>query len=262
MAQVLQKQRIVGNPGRRRKYNRNPGEILGLALAGNPGGKKKRMAKKRNTAKRHASGRGRRKSYKRNPGQVRHHATKHRTTRRYKRNAGGGPNMGGVVTIAGSALVSAFVTKLGTQMVLGDKNTGVMGYAGNLGVGAALWFVASKFLRSHNVAVGVLTGTVIQVMLRALNDYTPLGSYVSQLGMGDYQMQSFVTPQVLVAPMNNADIAVPPGWGAPAALPPPTPAQTMTASAGVSAPGGGGGNPSGAGMSGLYGGGWGGGLYG
>jgi hypothetical protein len=38
--------------------------------------------------------------------------------------------------------------------------------------------------------------------------------------MGDYQIQSFVTPQVLVDPLNSAEVAIPDGW-APRMLPPP-----------------------------------------
>jgi hypothetical protein len=51
------------------------------------------------------------------------------------------------------------------------------------------------------------------VILRALNDYTPFGSYVANLGMGDYQMQSYVTPQILLDPVNSSAINIPPGWG-------------------------------------------------
>ena len=36
----------------------------------------------------------------------------------------------------------------------------------------------------------------------------------SQLGVGDYQMQNFVTPQRLQDPLNSAAIEIPSGWGA------------------------------------------------
>jgi hypothetical protein len=67
--------------------------------------------------------------------------------------------------------------------------------------------------------------------------------------MGDYQMQSFVTPQVLVDPWRNAEISIPPGWAPRIAAPvAPPPAQTMTAAVGA----GGSGGPKG--MGNLYGG--------
>jgi hypothetical protein len=130
-----------------------------------------------------------------------------------------------------------------------------------------LWFLTEKVMHNRAAAAGVIAGTAVQIILRIINDYTPFGSYVAQLGMGDYQMQSFVTPQVLVDPWNSAEIAIPDGWGA---APPPmlSPASSagsggggntmskMTAAAGV--PSGGGGGLSGGG---LYGGGGGGGLY-
>ena len=96
--------------------------------------------------------------------------------------------------------------------------------------GAVLWFVAEKVMKNRNAANGIIAGTLVQIILRVINDYTPFGSYVANLGMGDYQMQSFVTPQVLVDPMKNATIAVPPGWGS-------RPAPVMSASGGPNAQG-------------------------
>ncbi len=259
MAQTLHKTRVVGNPGgRRKKYRRasNPGDILGFTLAaGNPGRKGgKHMAKR---AKKHASRRSGTSKYKRNTGRLSTKGRSSHRVRRYKRNAGGGMSggIGPVLVMGVSVLAGALGSKLGAQIVLGQKNTGALGYAGNVGVGGLLWFLADKVLKNRTAANGIIAGTVVQVLLRAINDYTPFGQYVNSLGMGDYQMQSFVTPQVLVDPMGSAEIAIPNGWAPQMALPAAaSPAQAMTATAG------GGGN--GAGMSGLYGGGWGGGLYG
>ena len=118
----------------------------------------------------------------------------------------------GYVTNAVWAIIGALGSKLGTQAVLGSNNTGIMGYAGNLAVGAGLWLLTEKMLRNREASKGVVTGTMIQVIIRAINDFTPFGSYVQQLGMGDYMVQSYVTPQVLVDPWNNAQIAIPNGW--------------------------------------------------
>lgn len=184
--------------------------------------------------------------------------------RRHASNPGMGA-LGPLVTNAVFVIVGALGSKLGAQAVLGSKNVGLIGYAGNAAAGGILWFITEKIMKNRAASTGVIAGTIVQIVLRILNDYTPFGAYVAQLGMGDYQMQSFVTPQVLVDPMRNADIQIPSGWGGggggpmrmltAGGSPAPggqTPAATMTATAGGGSPG----------MGGLYGGGWGGGLYG
>lgn len=272
MAQTTLRQKVYGNPGRRRKRHsgahrkaRNNPDILGFVLspmAGNPGRKRGSMAKRRanrgarrrkhNTARRRNPGMKmaarRNRSYggvthrrkRRNPGVRRHH-------RHHRRN----PGMGGIgpdITNAIFVIVGALGSKLGAQAVLGSNNVGVVGYAGNAAVGAILWFLTEKVMKNRDAAKGVIAGTLVQIILRVINDYTPLGSLVSQLGLGDYQAQAFVTPQILANPMQNATIAIPQGWGAA----PPMP----SASAGA-------GQVSGkSGMAGLYGGGPSRGLYG
>lgn len=191
------------------------------------------------------------------------HSHMHKSSYKRHHNPTGMGGLGPLVTNAAFVIVGALGSKLGAQMILGDKNTGVLGYAGNAGVGVALWFLTEKVMKNRAASSGVIAGTLVQIILRILNDYTPFGSYVAQLGMGDYQMQSFVTPQILVDPWHSAEIAVPDGWGA--APPPmlPAAAQASIVPAGKPMPTvtGGGGNSSG--VSGLYGagGGWGGGLY-
>lgn len=235
MAQTTLKQRIIGNPGRRRearkkKRSSNPGEILGFVLgpaAGNPGRKRGNMAKtkanrgkKRHYAKHHRSNpghrmnRGHSKHRRRsNPGVMHHHRRHHR------RNPGFGGEVGAIFTNAVFVIVGALGSKLGAQAILGTNNVGIMGYAGNAATGAVLWFLADKWLKNKAAASGIIAGTMVQIILRVINDYTPFGSYVANLGMGDYQMQSFVTPQVLVNPWKNANVQIPAGWG-PGAAPP------------------------------------------
>jgi hypothetical protein len=162
--------------------------------------------------------------------------------------------MGGLtpmVTNAVFVIVGALGTKLATQAVLGTNNVGLVGYAGNAAAGGVLWFLTSKVMKNPAASSGVIAGTIVQIVLRIIHDYTPFGQYVAQLGMGDYQMQSFVTPQVLVDPWRNADISIPRGWA------PKTVVQLPAGAAPAGAP------AAGAGMAGLYGrgGGWGGGLY-
>ena len=244
MAQTIQRQRIIGNPGERRarKRSRNPGEILGfvLAPAGNPGRKRGNMAKAK-------ANRGRVNHSKHNPGtrrrklntshrrklntSHRHHHKKLRkpgrmkVRRHHRRNPGEMSGIGPMFTNAVFVIVGALGSKLGAQAVLGTNNVGVVGYAGNAATGAILWFLAEKVMKNKAAAAGIVAGTLVQIILRVINDYTPFGQYVSNLGMGDYQMQSFVTPQVLVDPWRNANVQIPQGWGA---------ARPMSASAGPS----------------------------
>lgn len=232
MAQTVRTRKVVGNPGRRafgspyrkrtaarKPRRRNPGQIVGWTL-GNPGRKKGHMTK----AKRKSNAGSHKKRYSRrrksNPG-TSHRRRHHRVThRRYKRNPGMGiSGVGHLVTNAVFTIIGALGSKLGAQMVLGSNNTGLIGYAGNAAAGGVLWFLAEKVLKNRGAAEGVLAGTAVQIVLRLINDYTPFGSYTANLGMGDYQMQSFVTPQVLVAPMQNADIRIPNGWAPTIQLP-------------------------------------------
>jgi hypothetical protein len=287
MAQTTVRQRIIGNPGQKRGYKRkasgkhrkrNPGDILGFVLsppAGNPGRKKGGSMAKAKRNRGYARKNRPHHKRKRNPGMKmarRNPGYRHR--RRSRRNVGrrtnhrrrnpGEMGIGAALTNAVFVVVGALGSKLGAQAVLGTNNVGVVGYAGNAAAGGVLWFLAEKVMKNRNAANGIIAGTLVQIILRVINDYTPFGSYVANLGMGDYQMQSFVTPQVLVAPWQNADIAIPPGWGGgtralPAAMP-------MSATAGASqrpkaAAAAASAAPA-AGVSGLYGGGGGPGLYG
>jgi len=129
----------------------------------------------------------------------------------------------GMGNITGLAMNAVFViagavgSKLLTQMVLGSNNVGVIGYAGNAVAGGVLWFLAEKVLKNRQAAHGVIAGTAVQIVLRLLSDYTPFGQYLALSGFGDYQAQSFVTPQVLVDPFNSAEIQIPPAYRALAA---------------------------------------------
>lgn len=116
-------------------------------------------------------------------------------------------------------------SKLGAQMVLGSNNTGVVGYAANLAVGAVLAYGAKSVMRNAKAARDIFKGAILQVVLRAITDYTPFGSYTSQLGMGDYMASNWVTPQRYVDGLNSAQVQIPSGWA-------PT---TVVASSGVNA---------------------------
>lgn len=190
--------------------------------------------KRRKHSRRRARSGGHRVNRRRNTGRRRNFSVVHRRRRVMRRNRGRrNPGELGMGRVSGIAINAVFViagaigSKLLTQMVLGSNNTGVVGYAANAIAGGVLWFLAEKVMRNKDAANGIIAGTAVQIILRLINDYTPFGSYVSNLGMGDYQAQAFVTPQSLVDPYNSARISIPAGWGAP-------PAVVMPAAVGVS----------------------------
>lgn len=206
--------------GSRPKRSNPGGEIIGFKMRrGNPA--ERRNMPKSNKAKRKNTPRGyaHKKSHRKNPATRNPHMKHHH--RRHHHNPGGVQELTGYVTNAVFVVVGALGSKLGAQALLGTNNTGVVGYAGNAAVGAALWMLARHVMKNQQAASGVIAGTLVEILLRVINDMTPFGQYVSQLGMGDYQMQSFVTPQVLVDPYNSAQIMLPNGWAP--QLPPPAP---------------------------------------
>lgn len=159
-----------------------------------------------------------------------------------RKNMGRAGGIAGTLVNAVVVVASAVASKVGAQMVLQGKNTGLMGYLGNAAAGAALYMAAKAAKAPDNVLASIAGGTAVQIVLRGINDYTPLGEYVKDLGMGDYQIQSFVTPQILKNPNESAEISIPSGWGRGEVVMLPAPAP--------------------AGMAGIYGGGSGGGIYG
>jgi len=111
--------------------------------------------------------------------------------------------------LAGAA--GFFGSKLLTQATMGASNTGVAGYFGNAVATAGLALLA-YMLKYKRAAAAIVAGGVLQVIARVVTDQTPFGKFTSALGVGDYQMQSFVTPQRLKDPLGSAEIEIPPGW--------------------------------------------------
>lgn len=218
MAKTIRKTRVVGNPATRNN------SILGLAF--NPAGKGRSSSKSKGVSsymaktKQKASGpkKAKRNSAKKNTSVVKAapsrviYMTPKKAKPQKRRNAGSSSLadmvIGAVVTVA-----AAVASKIGAQAVLGAKNTGPMGYAANAAVGAALYFGASRLTRNTTILNGIASGATVQIVLRAASDYTPLGAFTKDLGMGDYMVQGFVAPQVLKDPHNSADISIPDGWG-------------------------------------------------
>jgi len=120
--------------------------------------------------------------------------------------------IGGLATSALFVIVGAVGSRLGTQALLGARNTGFMGYLGNAGAGVALSMLARWLMRTRDASNAILLGTSVGIVLRVIADFTPLGEYAKAAGLGDYQVSNFVTPQRYRDALNSAEVEVPAGW--------------------------------------------------
>jgi hypothetical protein len=213
---------------RKSSARKNPGDILSLVL--NPGGRKgknmaapkrrrsrssgRRSNTRRNRRMNPPRHRRRRRNMRMNPVRTNHRRrrnyTRHRR-RNFRRNMGGAFSHDIMQAIA--AFGGYFGSKLLTQVAMGSANTGVTGYMGNAIATAGLAIVAGIFPPTKKLATMIVAGGAIQIIARILSDNTAFGTLTSQLGVGDYQMQNFVTPQRLQDPLNSAAIEIPSGWG-------------------------------------------------
>lgn len=159
----------------------------------------------------------RRSTYRMNAGTHRRRRRTYNRRRHTRRNPGRiGGGFGGEIMDTLWMVGGAVGTKAITQMVLGANNTGLFGYAGNGVAGFALSFLFSKVFKMPAAGKAIFKGAILQIVLRAISDYTPFGQYTSQIGVGDYQVSNWVTPQIYLDPNNSAMVKVPAGWGAPA----------------------------------------------
>jgi hypothetical protein len=116
--------------------------------------------------------------------------------------------------IAGGAVLSRWLT----QMVLGSGNTGFMGYAGNALAGGLLSFGFDAVRRGSGEYV--FYGTMAGIVMRVIQDNTPLGKYFNlsgvDSGMGAIIPANYAAPAIYTG--QNAMVRVPNGWG-PGAMP-------------------------------------------
>jgi hypothetical protein len=219
-----------------RPKRRNFGELVSLTLGSpiNPASKGKAMAKTKTHRKHHTGPRPRRRPTAHNP--ARHHRARTKPNRiHHRRRNPMGAGWGAQITSALYIIAGAVGSRLGTNAVLGSKNTGFLGYGANLAAGGILAWIAKGVLKNAQAAREVFSGAVVGVVLRLFSDYTPFGTYTSQLGMGDYLVSNWVAPQRYANALHSAQIEIPTGWA------PTTVIQSAAPPAG-----------SGGGMSGLY----------
>lgn len=204
---------------RRRAAKRNPGGIVEVALLNPAPKRRKTVARRRrkavsNPRRRRATTHRRRRT---NPVARVHHRRRRRAVasrrvsrRRIRRNPSvGGGGLGNLVTSAAYAIAGAVGSKLLTQAVLGTSNTGIMGYGGNLVAAFALGKGVGMFTKNKNAQNAIILGGVIQTVLRIVIDKTPFGAQLSNIGMGDYMAQNYLTPQRVTDGLNSAALQPP-----------------------------------------------------
>lgn len=171
----------------------------------------KTRRRKSTSARRHTNAGHRRTKRRANPAR--------RTHRR--RNPGSFGGVTDLVALGGGAVIGGSIPSIATQAVLGSKNTGVLGYLSNL---AATFLIAwgvgkvAKGKTGHTLSMGIIAGGIGSVIKRAITDYSILGSFGAQLGMGDYMVSNFVTPQRVADGLNSPMVEYPMGWGQPAQI--------------------------------------------
>jgi len=223
--------RIRSRPKAKRK---NFGEIVSLSLgAANPARKRKANKAMAKTKRRRASAHRartnaprrrrrstavvhhRRRTRRSNPvtyhRRRRHNPVVHHRRRGSRRNPLG--TGWGATFVEGLGVLSGLLgSKYVAQMILGTSNTGIMGYAANLGVGVAGGWAAGSLLKKPKLGQAFLIGAVIEVIVRVLEDYTPFGQYTSGMGVGDYFASNWVTPQRYTDALHSAQVQIPGGW--------------------------------------------------
>jgi hypothetical protein len=75
----------------------------------------------------------------------------------------------------------------------------MMGYAGNLVATFILSWLGGMVTRNRAFPAGILAGGIGSLMRRIIADYSLLGGYSAQLGMGDYMVANWVIPQRLAS---------------------------------------------------------------
>lgn len=117
----------------------------------------------------------------------------------------------------------AIGTRYLTQAVLGDKNTGAMGYGANLAAAIALAWAAAKFAGA-DIAKGVAAGGISALIMRLWSEKVAgtspaaLSGYLGDLdfssdGLGAYISSGFPLPTVSAQNGNYLSVPSSASWG-------------------------------------------------
>lgn len=134
---------------------------------------------------------------------TRHSRRRSNTGRRHHRrrsNPGGAFGSPKDWLSGGAGVLTGVVATRGLpQLVLGSSNTGVMGYAANAVATAISTFAAHMLMKGNRVFTSaVLAGGVAALISRVIGDYSLLGSYSANVGLGDYLFNfNWPVPQYL-----------------------------------------------------------------
>jgi hypothetical protein len=172
------KKRVKRAPRKARKTNPGPLFVLGAVNPHKGANKVAKTAKKR---KKNAARRP-------NPFAKVRAAQKRKNPTRRRRN----PDMAGMLAQPVELLKFGLVALLGLvatrqvpQMLLGARNTGLIGYASNLGTALAGAYGTGKFA-GNRAAIAFGTGGGLYTVNRILTDkLTPVGQVLSLAGVGD-----------------------------------------------------------------------------
>jgi len=92
-----------------------------------------------------------------------------------------------VLETGAGATLGAVASRIIPQLLFSDVNTGILGYAGNLGITALLYY----FLPPSNFSFGAVAGGIAATAMRVLNDTAMPG-----MGLGAYWPSMFAVPTV------------------------------------------------------------------
>lgn len=161
--------------------------------------------------------------HRRNPFFTGRKSKGHRSFRRRRRNPIAGFAGADLIKLGLGAAGGAVGTRYLTQVILGDKNTGVMGYGANIAAAVALAWAAAKFA-GREVASGVAAGGLAAVILRLWSDKvsgssaSALSGFLGDLefssdGLGAYITSGFPLPTVSGGNGNYLSVPAPYSWG-------------------------------------------------
>lgn len=131
----------------------------------------------------------------------RRHSNPHRSMHRRRSNPGMLTGATSILKDGFYALVGLVVSRQLPQMVLGTKNTGVIGYAANFAATLVAAMVGAKFLgKEAGKMIGV--GGGIYTVNRVIQDqFSPIGQVLSLSGIGDYTALGDIQPGYFPLPV-------------------------------------------------------------
>ena len=175
------KRRASSGARRRSKSrNKNPNALVALGLLNPHKEKRMKRTKKRSGTKRSTS---HRKARRKNPfvGARKHHARRRKNPSTMSLSGTSSILKGGFF-----ALIGLVVARQIPQMLLGARNTGLIGYGSNLLATFVAAMVGTKFL-GPDAGKYIAVGGGVYMVNRALTDnLSPVGKVLSLSGIGDH----------------------------------------------------------------------------